>query len=67
MHWKAKRRKQKESASLQNIDRVLATYSGDGFYFEGIEYWIFSTPGLITIWMRNCIQRAKIYTKKPRV
>ena len=26
---------------------VLGTYSDDGFYYEGIEYWIFSTPWLI--------------------
>ena len=25
-------------------DRVLATYSDDGYYYEGMEYWIFSTP-----------------------
>ena len=25
-------------------DRVLATYSQDGYYYEGFEYWIFSTP-----------------------
>ena len=28
-------------------DRVLATYSLDGYYYEGFEYWIFSTPWLI--------------------
>jgi hypothetical protein len=28
-------------------DRVLATYSKDGYYFEGFEYWIFSTPWII--------------------
>jgi Domain of unknown function (DUF4962)/Heparinase II/III-like protein len=27
-------------------DRVLATYSRDGYYYEGFEYWIFSTPWL---------------------
>ena len=27
-------------------DRVLATYSDDGYYYEGMEYWIFSTPWL---------------------
>lgn len=27
-------------------DRVLATYSEDGYYYEGMEYWIFSTPWL---------------------
>ena len=29
------------------FDRVLATYSADGYYYEGFEYWIFSTPWLI--------------------
>ncbi len=29
------------------FEGVLATYSSDGFYYEGIEYWIFSTPWLI--------------------
>lgn len=29
------------------FDRVLATYSEDGYYYEGFEYWIFSTPWLI--------------------
>src|SRR5437016_4744532 len=29
------------------FDRVLATYSTDGYYYEGFEYWIFSTPWLI--------------------
>src|SRR4051812_34202578 len=28
-------------------ERVLATYSQDGYYYEGFEYWIFSTPWLI--------------------
>src|SRR6266536_594095 len=28
-------------------DRVLATYSDDGYYYEGFEYWIFSTPWLV--------------------
>lgn len=28
-------------------DRVLATYSQDGYYYEGYEYWIFSTPWII--------------------
>jgi hypothetical protein len=28
-------------------DRVLATYSKDGYYYEGMEYWIFSTPWMI--------------------
>ena len=29
------------------FDRVLDTYSEDGYYYEGFEYWIFSTPWLI--------------------
>ena len=28
-------------------DRVLATYSQDGYYFEGFEYWVFATPWII--------------------
>jgi hypothetical protein len=28
-------------------DRVLATYSTDGYYYEGFEYWIFSTPWVV--------------------
>lgn len=28
-------------------DRVLATYSRDGYYFEGFEYWIFATPWIV--------------------
>ncbi len=28
-------------------EAVLDTYSEDGFYYEGIEYWIFSTPWLM--------------------
>ncbi|HBB87707.1 MAG TPA: hypothetical protein DC047_08845 [Blastocatellia bacterium] len=28
-------------------DRVFATYSQDGYYYEGFEYWIFSTPWLV--------------------
>ena len=27
--------------------RVLATYSKDGYYYEGFEYWIFATPWII--------------------
>ncbi len=27
--------------------RVLTTYSQDGYYYEGFEYWIFSTPWII--------------------
>jgi hypothetical protein len=29
------------------FDRVLATYSLDGYYYEGFEYWIFSTPWIV--------------------
>lgn len=29
------------------FDRVIATYSQDGYYYEGMEYWIFSTPWLV--------------------
>jgi len=29
------------------VDRSLATYSQDGYYYEGFEYWIFSTPWLV--------------------
>jgi hypothetical protein len=38
-----------EWASLARaiFDRVLATYSEDGYYYEGFEYWIFSTPWLV--------------------
>jgi hypothetical protein len=28
-------------------DRVLQTYSADGYYYEGFEYWVFSTPWLL--------------------
>jgi hypothetical protein len=28
-------------------DRVLETYSHDGYYYEGYEYWIFATPWII--------------------
>jgi hypothetical protein len=28
-------------------DRVLETYSRDGYYYEGYEYWIFATPWII--------------------
>ncbi|HEX8268216.1 MAG TPA: DUF4962 domain-containing protein [Pyrinomonadaceae bacterium] len=39
----------KDWASLSRaiFDRVLATYSPDGYYYEGMEYWIFSTPWLV--------------------
>lgn len=39
----------KEWAALSRaiFDRVLETYSTDGYYYEGIEYWIFSTPWLV--------------------
>jgi hypothetical protein len=29
------------------FDKVLKTYSQDGYYYEGFEYWIFSTPWII--------------------
>lgn len=29
------------------FDRVLATYSQDGYFYESMEYWIFSTPWLV--------------------
>lgn len=29
------------------FDRVLATYSADGYFYESMEYWIFSTPWLV--------------------
>lgn len=28
-------------------DRVLATYTQDGYFYESMEYWIFSTPWLV--------------------
>lgn len=39
----------KEWAELPRaiFEGVLATYSHDGFYYEGVEYWIFSMPWLI--------------------
>ncbi len=39
----------KEWAALPRaiFEGVLATYSEDGYYYEGVEYWIFSTPWLI--------------------
>ena len=27
--------------------KVLATYSTDGYYYEGFEYWIFATPWIV--------------------
>jgi len=35
----------KEARSI--YDRVLATYSHDGYYYEGYEYWIFATPWIV--------------------
>lgn len=35
------------SLSRAIYDRVLTTYSQDGYYYEGFEYWIFSTPWLV--------------------
>jgi hypothetical protein len=29
------------------FDRVLATYSADGYYYEGFEYWVFATPWIV--------------------
>jgi hypothetical protein len=29
------------------FDRVLATYSADGYYYEGFEYWVFATPFIV--------------------
>lgn len=29
------------------FERVLQTYSHDGYYYEGYEYWIFATPWII--------------------
>jgi hypothetical protein len=39
----------KEWAALSRAiySRVLATYSHDGYYYEGFEYWIFATPWII--------------------
>ncbi len=39
----------KEWAALARAiySRVLATYSRDGYYYEGFEYWIFATPWII--------------------
>ncbi len=35
----------KEARSI--YDRVLETYSHDGYYYEGYEYWIFATPWIM--------------------
>ena len=36
------------SAAVRAIfDRVLATYTDDGYFYESMEYWIFSTPWLV--------------------
>lgn len=35
------------SASRAIFDRVLATYTEDGYFYESMEYWIFSTPWLV--------------------
>jgi hypothetical protein len=35
------------AASRAIFDRVLATYSEDGYFYESMEYWIFSTPWLV--------------------
>lgn len=39
----------KEWAGLSRaiFDRVLATYSQDGYFYESMEYWIFSMPWII--------------------
>lgn len=29
------------------FDRVLATYTEDGYFYESMEYWIFSTPWIV--------------------
>jgi hypothetical protein len=34
------------SLSRAIYERVLETYSADGYYYEGFEYWIFATPWL---------------------
>lgn len=35
------------AASRAIFDRVLATYTQDGYFYESMEYWIFSTPWLV--------------------
>ena len=39
----------KDWASLSRaiFDRVLATYSQDGYFYESMEYWIFSMPWIV--------------------
>jgi len=39
--------KQWAALSRAIYSRVLATYSKDGYYYEGFEYWIFATPWII--------------------
>jgi len=39
--------KQWAALSRAIFSRVLATYSKDGYYYEGYEYWIFATPWII--------------------
>jgi hypothetical protein len=39
--------KQWAQLSRAIYSRVLATYSQDGYYYEGYEYWIFATPWII--------------------
>ena len=39
--------KQWAALSRAIFSRVLATYSQDGYYYEGYEYWIFATPWII--------------------
>ncbi len=39
--------KQWAELSRAIFSRVLATYSQDGYYYEGYEYWIFATPWII--------------------
>jgi len=39
--------KQWAALSRAIYSKVLETYSKDGYYYEGFEYWIFSTPWII--------------------
>ena len=39
--------KQWAALSRAIFGRVLATYSQDGYYYEGYEYWIFATPWIV--------------------